>query len=114
MKNNFFSRAWRGELSLAIVFWVIQFIPTFVFYVIYELFPQHIVADVEGPYFVFILAPYSTFAWICVWRCYKKIMKKEMYDEGTWPMVLALIWASIWAGSTVVGSVLYLYFLLFP
>ena len=86
MKNNIFSRAWRGELSFNLALWIVQFITTIVL-----LFISEIIFHDELS--VAIVTPYTIYALICVWRC-----SREYNEVGTSSeMCCYIFFGRLWA-----------------
>ncbi len=87
IKNLIYVKAWRGELSFALAFWVVQVLTSFVLLVLSgELFAS------EDVVFM-ILAPYGLYSFICIMRCAKTYKKKSLSTYSTFFIVIAYIWS---------------------
>ena len=94
MKNNIYVRAWLGELSLPIAFWVVQFITTTVLIFIAAMIfnEDHIVP---------VMAPYTIYALICVIRCARKYRKESKSKFKIFNSIIALLWSGLCVFFTV-------------
>ena len=88
MKNNIYVRAWLGELSLPIAFWIVQFLTTAVLMIIAAMIvnENHIIA---------IMAPYTIYALICVIRCARKYRKESKSKLKIFNSIIALLWSGL-------------------
>ena len=71
MKNNIYVRAWRGELSQSIAFWVVFVVTIAVLLIISILIFPNYVYGIVG-------SLYSMYGAVCVIRCGRKYRKELM------------------------------------
>ena len=92
MKNIIYIKAWMGELSFPIAFWVVQFITSPVlFFILVLILPPFIALTVTSIYVLY--------AAVCVNRCSKKYRKESKskhknlfsYSGQLWAILCAFV-----------------------
>ena len=101
MKNNIYIRAWRGELSLPIAFWVVQFLTTIVLIIIFA-------EILREPIGLPATALYAIYAAICVWRCSKKYKKESKSKFKGFNIVMALLWSCLCILFLIITNIAYI------
>ena len=102
MNNFIYIKAWRGELSFGLSFWVVQIITSLVL-----LFIAAFIFDSVDA-MTLIMAPYSIYAFICVMRCAKRYKNTSSSSMSSVFVVIAYIWSLLFAISMVTAFIEFL------
>ena len=89
MKNTIYNKAFQGELSLPVAFWVVQFLTTAVL-----AFVSFCIVNPERN-FIALVAPYSVYAWVCIIRCSRKYRIESKSKFKDFYSFIAVIWSSL-------------------
>ena len=88
MKNIIYIKAWRGELSFAKAFWIVQFLTTLAMLIFVEFLFNNDLGFI-------VQALYTIYALICVWRCRRKYRLESMSKDIDANIFYALTWSVI-------------------